>query len=158
MSMEGISLLPLSVVLNLVLLHPFVSFFLFVCGSFIYFSLLITLLYLSWLTLIFARLLSLISYCIPVLPLSVFLFCLSFPPPCQSILNLFFSYFNDNFKILYLMIPFCEEVTVGSKENSFTFLKLQVTIPKSFVWLLCSRSWKSEEVGKEMLMANSENM
>lgn len=51
MSMEGISLLPLSVVLYLVPLHPFVSFFLFVCGSFIYFSLLITLLYLSWLTL-----------------------------------------------------------------------------------------------------------
>lgn len=142
MSMEGISLsLSLPVVLCLVLLHSIVSLFLFICGSFICFSLSITL-YLSWPPLLLACLLSLSSLIVFLFYLcqySFFFFCLPFHPhPCQSMLNLLFSYFNDSFQIPCLIIPFCEQVTVGSKGNSLNFLKLQVTVPKAKEFCLAS--------------------
>lgn len=161
--MEGISLsLPLPVVLHLVLLYPFVSLFLFVCGSFIYFSLLVIVLYLSWPTLLFACLLSLSSLIVFLFYLCqyFFFFACLFPPAFPINAKPLIPYFNDNFQILCLIIPFCEEVTGGSKGNSFPFLKLQKTIPTEEEFGLASllKKVQTGEVGKEMLMANSENL
>lgn len=72
-------------------------------------------------------------------------------------LNFLFSYFNDNFQVPRLIIPFCEEVTVGSKGNTFTFLKLQITV-KEFCLASLFKKVANRESRKEMLMANSENL
>lgn len=130
--MEGISLsLPPPVVLNLILLHPFVSFFLFVCSFFIFFSLFITLLSLSWLTLLFACLFSLLSPILFLFYLCQYSFfaCRS-PSLCQSMLNLLFFYFNYNFQIPCLIIPFCEEVKVGEQRQFFYLSKTAGNYPK----------------------------
>lgn len=75
---------------------------------------------------------TLISFYTSGFPLQViFFFCLSFFfPPLQSMLHLLLPYFHDNFQITCLITPFCEEVTVGSKDNSFTFLKTTENYPK----------------------------
>lgn len=90
---------------------------------------------------------------------SIFFAC-HFPPPFHWMLNFLFSYFNDNFQVPCLIIPFCEEVTVGSKGNTFTFLKLRITIPMAKQFCLASLFKKVANRGsrKEMLMANSENL